>query len=133
MASRRNYNNRRTRDTFIASPRLRSSINKRPAYKFPVLTRYQDFRKFFPRRIDNVSRNIDTTRSRIALASVRTFSPHKYKPVRSSVFSFSSPSRVIICIRRKIRKEVLHALKKSGKSGQRNPRRTAYSNIRCGG
>lgn len=45
--------------------------------------------------------------------------------------AFEDPSRVLICVRRKQRKEVLHALGKAGKVGQRRPRRNHYSEIHC--
>jgi len=48
-----------------------------------------------------------------------------------SGIQFEDPSRVLICIRRKQRKEVLHALKKTGKSGQKRPRRNHYSEVLC--
>lgn len=44
---------------------------------------------------------------------------------------FSVPQDVLVCVRRKKRKEVLHALKKTGKSGQKRPRRNYYSDIHC--
>lgn len=48
-----------------------------------------------------------------------------------SGIQFEDPSRVLICVRRKQRKEVLHALKKTGKRGQKRPRRGYYSEIHC--
>lgn len=45
--------------------------------------------------------------------------------------AFQTPQKVLVCVRRKIRKEVLHALGHSGKSGQKRPRRSAYSDIHC--
>lgn len=45
--------------------------------------------------------------------------------------SFEYPRRIVICVRRKRRQEVLHALKKTGKSGQRRPRRNPYSEVNC--
>lgn len=45
--------------------------------------------------------------------------------------AFQSPEKVLVCIRRKMRKEVLHALKKAGKTGQKRPRRSYYSDIHC--
>jgi len=44
---------------------------------------------------------------------------------------FEDPSRVLICIRRQKRKEVLHALKKTGRTGQNRPRRNHYSEVLC--
>lgn len=48
-----------------------------------------------------------------------------------ALVTFSAPQNVLICVRRKIRKEVMHAFKKAGKTGQRRPRRNAYSSISC--
>lgn len=45
--------------------------------------------------------------------------------------SFDRPDEVVICVRRKTRKEVMHALKHAGKAGQRRPRRNRYSDVEC--
>lgn len=46
--------------------------------------------------------------------------------------SFHAPNRVVICVRRKQRKEVLHALKKVGRGkGHGRKRRNWYSKIGC--
>lgn len=48
------------------------------------------------------------------------------------VIGFEHPKRVLICLRRKARREVLHALKKTGRGhGGGRKRRNAYSNVRC--
>lgn len=89
------------------------------------------------------------------VASRRTYNPaytKKHKRVQKVVISSSSKNtknrtfrtsppllrptvsnfqKTIICARRKQRKEVLHALKKTGQTGQRRPRRNQYSNIKC--
>lgn len=39
--------------------------------------------------------------------------------------------KALICARRKSRKEVLHALGKSGQAGQKKPLRTQFSNVTC--
>lgn len=54
------------------------------------------------------------------------------KPISERV-AFVDPRRVITCIRRRIREEVLHALRKTGKTGQRRPKWTEYSHVSCGG
>lgn len=48
-----------------------------------------------------------------------------------AVLSFADPSRVGVCVRRKVRREVLHALRKAGKGGMSRPRRNASSSIHC--
>lgn len=44
---------------------------------------------------------------------------------------FDVPEKVLICVRRKIRGEVLHAKKKTGRRGQKKPRRGYYSSVSC--
>ena len=45
--------------------------------------------------------------------------------------AFADPKRIALCIRRQKRKEVLHALNKTGKIGQKKPQRNEYSSISC--
>lgn len=45
--------------------------------------------------------------------------------------AFSQPENVLVCVRRKIRKEVLHALKLNGRNGSARSRRNSNSDIRC--
>lgn len=51
--------------------------------------------------------------------------PHRIK--------FALPAKTLICIKRKIRSEVLHAFNKTGKGGARRnrPRRNSFSQISC--
>lgn len=44
--------------------------------------------------------------------------------------AFSNPRSLMVCLRRSIRKRVIHAIGKAGR-GNRRGRRNAYSNIRC--
>lgn len=48
-----------------------------------------------------------------------------------SVAAFSQPKKESTCVRRKQRREVLHALRKTGKVGQKRPNWTQKSKIRC--
>lgn len=47
--------------------------------------------------------------------------------------SFFKPSNIPICLRRKIRREVLHAFRIAGRSGIGPPRYNEYSHISCRG
>lgn len=47
--------------------------------------------------------------------------------------SFRTPKAVVICVRRKRRKEVMFASGRAGKRGQRKPRRSEWSSISCRG
>lgn len=46
---------------------------------------------------------------------------------------FENPDSVLVCVRRSIRKQVLHALRKTGKKGQKTPRFNVFSKISCRG
>lgn len=45
--------------------------------------------------------------------------------------SWEDPWRTIICLKRKIRREVMHALGMAGKTGFKKPKFTQYSYVRC--
>lgn len=47
------------------------------------------------------------------------------------VQSFEDPRRVMICVRRKSRREVLFAIRKTGKGARSRKRRNEWSNVRC--
>lgn len=57
------------------------------------------------------------------------------KGVRNDTLShrvgFAVPDRVAMCVRRKQRREVIHALGKSGSGGSRRRRRNAWSDVDC--
>lgn len=50
-----------------------------------------------------------------------------------SVVAFEAPRRVLVCLRRQRRKEVLHAIGVAGSRFLRKPRRTAASGVSCKG
>lgn len=56
---------------------------------------------------------------------------HYPKTYLRTRLGFSVPRRIEACIRRGVRKEVLHAKRKTGKSGQRKPHRNFWSAISC--
>lgn len=59
----------------------------------------------------------------------------KSKPFRRSLpfgLQFGVPDKTIVCVRRKRRKEVLHALRKTGGgAGRRKPKRNWLSSVSC--
>lgn len=57
------------------------------------------------------------------------------RPARGlpGAIGFEDPSRVVICVRRQRRKEVLHAKRVAGARGLASPRRNEYSTITCKG
>lgn len=45
--------------------------------------------------------------------------------------NFHTPNLIALCVRRKVRKEVLHALRKAGKGGQKKRKLNFWSRIGC--
>lgn len=125
---------KRTRvNTYTNSkPRLRSSMVTKP------LTTYEDLRRWSPPKAITTPRTFQQPsriqfKPHIRLPNIKK--PNLSKPQNLSKlissFGFVHPKKVLICVRRKMRKQVLHAFNKTGKSGQRRPRRSPYSDIHC--
>lgn len=55
--------------------------------------------------------------------SQKTFSPWK--------LAFDNPWKTVICLKRKMRREIMHAFGYAGKSGFKKPRFTQYSYVKC--
>lgn len=77
--------------------------------------------------------------TRSALVPVGKKAENRAAPLRSHVsgavprsIAFDAPPHVLICVRRHRRREVLHALRKTGKGARaRLRRRNPFSEIRC--
>lgn len=98
-----------------------------------VLSSIQDLRVFHP---EAALRPLLSVPGHIASWSVNYASrvSRRGNPVRlrlPTAISFKHPERVLVCVRRSVRRQVLFA---NGRSGQRRrfqPRRNPNSNIRC--
>lgn len=89
---------------------------------FPV----EDLRRYHP---EGKPRSlVDIAGRKHGLKSAR-----RTDPFDAFRIAFQRPERLLVCIRRHVRKEVMFAKKHAGKSGQRKPRRTYYSSISCKG
>lgn len=112
-----------TRDVLTSLPTVRS-------YPRTVLTAIDDRRTFDfepatrPARLFSGS-TATTTATPVAKKSERARSRVPYQ------IAFSAPQETLVCIRRKQRREVLHAHKKTGKRGQRRRRWSTYSDTKC--
>lgn len=99
------------------------------------LSEVEDNRYWNPDRVPQ-ARSLKTWRNHPQLSPVH---PRKRpsagtRPLRAiHALTFRSPKFVAVCVRRKSRKEVLHALGKIGKGAgwKKKPRRSYWSNIRC--
>lgn len=122
MAKRRNNKSKKTRT------RVTNRNTSRPRLRSYNLNEIQDDRTF------NFGQSpiAKTTRRKPARVRVsKTTKPVKPQTYPNPFIGFENPMKVITCVRRGVRKEVLHARKKTGLIGQKKPKRTAYSNIHC--
>ena len=114
-----------TRDALQSLPvrvRSRSAIGS-------TLQQVQDLRSF---DFEPDTRPALTLRSTVA--SVGASLPQKPKTAPSKVpyqIAFSAPAETLVCVRRHRRKQVLHALRKTGKGGQKKARWSKWSSYRC--
>lgn len=132
----------RSNSTSKASRVLSKNANRRLHKPHRYMSRQLDLFTDYPLSMVEDNRTFDfdpypkTTNGNRARykANVRNFPtsvtslPGNISPI---AVSFQQPKNVIACVRRKIREEVLHAFNKTGKRGQRRPRRTPTSPVKC--
>lgn len=133
--------NRRRRDTqTIASRRLPLDLLSTPSRHLTTLDQFkgplrelEDRRQWHPLGPYAPARTIGR-RARIQSKNdTRQNRYTKYDPrLRSTAaLTFAEPQQVLICARRKIRREVIHAFRKNGRKGQKPARRNFWSRISC--
>lgn len=129
-------------------------ITKRPSRlprPIPVLREIEDRRTFHPDPIRD-ARSFDTPYHRLVVSkplrpssyvnpfsrssslSPRAVSPRAFRsPVLSPSVAFHAPEKVLICVRRAVRKEVMFAKKFAGGRGgrQRRPKYNWFSSVSC--
>lgn len=145
MAKRNRNNSKKGRVISVNSNR-RLPLSRSPlaVSDFKPMTRqldlFEDRRTFHPEGKSAPARSTNRSRHRLQSPPVKEAafshqdslnypSAHSVQP--HAIAAFTAPKKVLVCVRRKIRKEVMHALGKSGRSGQRRPRRSEYSSIQC--
>lgn len=145
MAKRRSNNTSSQRDdndVATDSEVLREFI-KQPKPYVPIVTKPHlptfDNRLWHP---DPLTRTIAEPRSasRLTLPKESAVSPRRSvqdRPGNSRAarlphrLAFSQPAQVAVCVRRKARREVLFAKRKTGKGRNATRRRTPWSDIKC--
>lgn len=137
MAKRRN----RRDDSSIANRRLPEVeyTKRRSQLNTPNLRIYEDRRLWHPEGINapagvlrqrsaRVFVEATTPQRRTPAASRRGFSPRMSSPITA----FTEPKEVLVCVRRSQRREVLHALKRTGAgTSSKKPKLTWRSKISC--
>lgn len=91
-----------------------------------ALRLYEDRRTWYPEAIRPARSFQGPTRLQI-----KPVSRARHLAYPPQAVSFVAPRRVLVCVRRQIRREVLHAFRKTGRSGQRSPRLTQWSGVHC--
>lgn len=97
-----------------------------------ALSEVEDLRYWHPERVPSPRGSRGLARTEEVYSPKRPSGPTR--PLsKIHALSFRSPKFVAVCVRRNARKEVLHALGKTGKGGgfKKKPRRNYWSNVRC--
>lgn len=121
------------RRALLASSLWRDNFSIANAFALPQPTpRLSDFRLVEDRRTFSPGHRYRTSyggRARV----VRNPKVNRTRVYTRSLKNarFSSPSTVLVCIRRKQRAEVMHALGRAGRRGQRRPKFSETSKIYC--
>lgn len=93
------------------------------------LTEVEDYRVFTPDPVRTAkSSRRSVVRLQLAPAPGRPVSGRPFSDVQALMFR--QPKHVLVCVRRKSRREVLMALGKGGR-GNRRGRRSYWSDVRC--
>lgn len=106
---------------------------------------YEDRRRFHPLQASAPALSINQRRSLLTLVqrpAARNPSQLNsgYSPVPQNIFkqtkaaiTFARPRRVLICLRRAVRRQIMHAFGHAGKGGQKSPIKNWSSAISCKG
>lgn len=132
---------RRANPDSFANHRLPTFHATPVPYSSPFLRQIEDRRFFHPEGFRAPAQTIRSRRSRslvVSQPSRRALQSATRSTMRSwlpgtlpSGIRFQAPEDVVICVRRSIRREVLHAFRKTGRRGQRKPRFSFHSKIKC--
>lgn len=103
------------------------------------LSEFEDRRTWHPEGIYRPARSFEAPRHRLKAVGVfsdgavrRSERSRAFVGVPSGI-GFEDARRVLVCVRRKTRKQVIHALGVAGRKGLRPPRFSEYSKISCKG
>lgn len=89
-----------------------------------LLRSIEDRRTFYPERATRPASSYSRPRHRLESAPGYNILPFGVR--------FEEPRKVLVCVRRKQRREVLFALKRTGRgAGKKRHKRSMYSDVRC--
>lgn len=99
-----------------------------------LLTQIQDLRSFsFEPGFTRPARLFSSAVASVGLDNAPGRSARKGRApsLFNAQMAFNAPSETLVCVRRSRRRQVLFARKKTGKAGQRKPRRNQWSSYKC--
>lgn len=137
MARRRRSNTaRRVVSTPYSNRRLSGPVRRLSLPKLSSLREIEDRREYHPERENRPARGFVYPRHRLVVPVVAqqpSRFPDTFTPTVPVGVAFKAPRQVAICVRRKQRREVLHAIGKTGRGSRfhRAPRRNIYSEVHC--
>lgn len=148
MARRRDHNTtRRSDDTFDISssqellrriskpqkplqqivPRL---LPKVTAPKLFPLKQFEDRREYHPDRQNRPPAALPRSSRKLVIVTPQNKAATR-KTTLPSKLGFSAPQGVVLCVRRKQRREILFAKSRTGRGAHTPKKRNAWSNVKC--
>lgn len=114
----------------------------RPGVVTPVLsspmTEYEDRRAYHPEQDFRPATLVTGGTAKLRTKDRRSKKTDDwFTPIQSlqnqtkAIIAFAESPATILCVRRATRRQVIHAKRLNGRSGQRRPRRNFFSNISC--
>lgn len=132
MAKSRKSRSRKTRSTRVVryNTNRNTRINRLRLIENVSLS---DRRFHYPDRLKPVLSGVSGRRASLRAADKRVLDRrYGYRQTHERpVVAFQAPSKVHLCVRRGVRREVMFANGKTGKGGQRRPRYNVHSKISC--
>jgi len=108
-------------------------ITYQPLLTSPQLTLLEDRRRFYPDDFRPPAAIYKSATQPVARLSYskRPGVKYSFRPKQTkAVIAFKAPEAVAVCVRRKVRKEIMHAMGKAG-GKVRKPKHNSLSKYRC--
>lgn len=99
-----------------------------------LLSEIEDRRTYHPDGPRRPARSFLRSRHRLTDLNKKAPRSRANRTALSNVsgrLAFQGPENVLVCVRRNMRRQVMFAKKKTGRRGQRPPRRNWFSSISC--
>lgn len=125
MSKKRNRNDNRQRDVY-------NPIATRSVLSNNILTDIEDRRLYDPMQDYRPARGLSKYAAEIGIKPYKQRKNSARKAMTPDVFRLNVPVKVAVCVRRKKRREVLFAKKRTGKGARAiRRRRNYYTEVSC--